>query len=263
MFHERHAISQKGKKADSFLFLAPFFSHVSWFGLFSRHVQCHLHTGGSGCAQKEGQVQLFRGPAGWQLEGQGALDEHVAGETQVSVCDCGGDAVKSQQASRRSNHSFVGNLGRPPVDHGSGKKGFESGWEFANEIHCRPYRPGPSEGALIAVLRMNSFSTPRQSSTTHIPRQCILVVFSPPSVWSCINVEVMRACFVLPALVRELRRLLQSKTFARFLPPSDAKAKLTTTSHVLHSFPAAPIIIRLGGSMSNPQYSPFLTPNYL
>ena len=47
---------------------------------------------------------------GWQLEGQGALDEHVAGETQVSVCDCGGDAVKSQQASRMSNHSFVGNL---------------------------------------------------------------------------------------------------------------------------------------------------------
>lgn len=88
---------------------------------------------------------------GWQLEGQGALDEQVAGETQVPVCDCGGDAVKSQQASRMSNHSFVGNLGRPPVDHGSGKKGFETGWEFANEIHCRPYRPGPSEGALIAV----------------------------------------------------------------------------------------------------------------
>ena len=131
MFHERHAISQRGRKPDSFLLLAPFFSHVSWFGLFywtaSRHVQCHLHTGGSGCAQKQG-------------------------ETQVSVCDCGGDAVKSQQASRMSNHSFVGNLGRPPVDHGSGKKGFETGWEFANEIHCRPYRPGPSEGALIAVL---------------------------------------------------------------------------------------------------------------
>ena len=80
---------------------AVFFSQLVWLELFhkapSKYVPC-IYRGSSGCAGKKGQVQ------GWW--GEGALGQHIAGESLVSVCDGACDAVKFQ-TKRVANHSCV------------------------------------------------------------------------------------------------------------------------------------------------------------